>query len=189
MKTNYLILLLFVAFSSLNIQCKEDEKGPVLAEELAKLPKATSNGNETFGCLLNGYAWPGGRKIYDYTLHIAYYNYNGGKRFNVMCYTSHSGSFPMKKDIVNIVTDDIITGPGEYIISLDDNNTDFVAIKYKEIRYNSGFPASFGQKLHLNITRLDSINRIISGNFRISLLDYTGTKAMHLEYGRFDSYY
>ncbi|MBP6302945.1 MAG: hypothetical protein KBB37_00135 [Bacteroidia bacterium] len=191
MKNRFALVLIMAAFSSLSIQCKEDEKGPVLAEELAKLPKATTEGYETFGCLLNGWAWPGGRKIYDYTLHIAYYNYNGGKRFNVMCYTQEVSGIipPPTKDIVNIVTDDIITGPGEYIISLEDINTDFVAIKYKEIRYNSGFLASFGQKLHLNITRLDSINRIISGNFRISLLDYTGTKAMHLEYGRFDSYY
>lgn len=171
------------------MQCKEDEdNGPLLAEELAKLPKATKGGYHTFGCLLNGYAWPG----YETSdLVVAYYNFNGGKRFNVMCYTQEISGIipPPTKDIVNIVTDDIITGPGEYIISLDDINTDFVAIKYKELRYNSGFPASFGQKLHLNITRLDSINRIISGNFRISLLDYTGTKAMHLEYGRFDSYY
>lgn len=173
----------------MGVQCKEDDNGPVLAEELAKLPKATSNGNETFGCLLNGYAWPGGRKIYDYTLHIAYYNYNGGKRFNVMCYTSHSGSFPMKKDIVNIVTDDIITGFDEYIISLDDYNTDFVAVQYEGISYHSGDKINKGSKLYLNITRLDTINRVISGGFRASKLSLTGTSGVTLEYGRFDSYY
>jgi hypothetical protein len=100
-KTNYFILLLFAALSSLSIQCKEDEK----------------------------------------------------------------------------------------VTTLTPTGTEFVAIYYKGIDYHSEFSVNKGQKLYLNITRLDSINRIISGNFRISLLDYTGTKAMHLEYGRFDSYY
>lgn len=192
MKNRYTLVLLFAAFSTLYMQCKEDDdNGPVLAQELAKLPKATTGGYETFGCLLNGWAWPGGRKIYDYTLHIAYYNYNGGKRFNVMCYTQEvSGVIPPPtKDIVNIVTDDIITGPGEYITTLTPTGNEFVAIYYKGIDYHSEFSVNKGQKLYLNITHLDSINRIISGNFRISLLDYTGTKAMHLECGRFDSYY
>jgi hypothetical protein len=77
----------------------------------------------------------------------------------------------------------------EYITTLTPTGTEFVAIYYNGIDYHSEFSVNKGQKLYLNITRLDSINRIISGNFRISLLDYTGTKAMHLEYGRFDSYY
>jgi hypothetical protein len=190
MKNKYTLLLFFAAFCCIGVQCKDDDdNGPVLAEELAKLPKATTEGYETFGCLLNGWAWPAEEKYHFFSF-VEIFIQDGKKITNIMGYTTKDNSpFPEYKDIVNISTDDIITGPGKYIISLEDINTDFVAIKYKEIRYNSGFPASFGQKLYLNITRFDSINRIISGNFRISLLDYTGTKAMHLEYGRFDSYY
>ncbi|MBP9179371.1 MAG: hypothetical protein KBG24_02660 [Bacteroidia bacterium] len=189
LKTNYFILLLFVAFSSLNIQCKEDEKGPVLAEELAKLPKATTEGYETFGCLLNGWAWPAEEKYHFFSF-VEIFIQDGKKITNIMGYTTKDNSpFPEYKDIVNISTDDIISGPGEYITTLTPTGTEFVAIYYKGIDYHSEFSVNKGQKLYLNITRLDSINRIISGNFRISLLDYTGTKAMHLEYGRFDSYY
>lgn len=50
MKNKYTLLLFFAAFCCMGVQCKEkeEEKGPVLAEELAKGPKETTGGYKTF---------------------------------------------------------------------------------------------------------------------------------------------
>jgi hypothetical protein len=191
MKNKYTLLLFFAAFCCMGVQCKDEDDSkpePVLAEELAKLPKVTTGGYDTFGCLLNGWAWPG-YELSNSFIVCAYYNYNGGKRFNVMCYTEFQiGTIPNPtKDIVNIVTDDI-TSPGEYTIALDDYKTDFVAIGYKGIDYHSGV-SNPGALLYLNIHDMDTIRRTISGTFRTTLKDATRTQTMQLQYGRFDSRY
>ncbi len=173
----------------MGVQCKEkeEEKGPVLAEELAKLPKETTGGYNTFGCLLNGWAWPTDAKSMTEIV-TRYYTYNGGMRFNLMCYTVLTDFPPTTKDIVNIVTDDI-TGPGEYTIALDDYKTDFVTIKYGSYGYASFEAVNKNSKLYLKITHMDTVNRTISGTFQITLKDHSGTQTMHLQYGRFDSRY
>ncbi len=58
MKNNYYLLLFFAAFCYMGVQCKEEE--PDKVEELAKLPPATTKGRNTFGCLINGKAFPYG---------------------------------------------------------------------------------------------------------------------------------
>lgn len=189
MKNKYTLLLLFAVFCCMGVQCKEkeEEKGPVLAEELAKLPKVTTGGYGTFGCLLNGWAWPAEEEFH-FSSFVEIFYQGGVKITNIMGYTTKENSpFPEYKDIVNISTDDI-TGPGEYTIALDDYKTDFVAIRYKEIRYHSGV-SNPGALLYLNIHDMDTIRRTISGTFRITLKDATRTQTMHLQYGRFDSRY
>lgn len=191
MKNNLYLLLLFTAFCCLGVQCKEEDDAkpePVLAEELAKLPKETTGGYNTFGCLLNGWAWPAEEK-YHFSSFVELFIQNGKKITNIMGYTTKDNSpFPEYKDIVNISTDDTITSPGEYTIALDDYKTDFVAIRYNEIRYHSGV-SNPGAVLYLNIHDMDTIGRTISGTFRITLKDATRTQTMHLQHGRFDHRY
>ncbi|MBP6303478.1 MAG: hypothetical protein KBB37_08935 [Bacteroidia bacterium] len=191
MKNKYILLLFFAAFCCMGVQCKDEDDSkpePVLAEELAKLPKATTGGYGTFGCLLNGWAWPGYELKDAEIITMFYMNFYGKKTFNLMCRTSLN-TFPVTdKDLVNIVTDDTITGPGEYTIALDDYKTDFVAIGYKGIDYHSGV-SNPGALLYLNIHDMDTIRRTISGTFRTTLKDATRTQTMQLQYGRFDSRY
>jgi|JI7StandDraft_1071085.scaffolds.fasta_scaffold210656_2 hypothetical protein len=192
MKNKYTLLLFFAAFCCMGVQCKDEDDSkpePVLAEELAKLPKATTGGFGTFGCLLNGWAWPGYELKDAEIITMFYMNFYGKKTFNLMCRTSLN-TFPVTdKDLVNIVTDDTITGPGEYTIALDDYKTDFVTIKYGSYGYASFEAVNKNSKLYLKITHMDTVNRTISGTFQITLKDHSGTQTMHLQYGRFDSRY
>ena len=191
MKNKYTLLLFFATFCCMGVQCKDEDDSkpePVLAEELAKLPKVTTGGYDSFGCLLNGWAWPA-EEAFHFSSFVEIFYQGGVKITNIMGYTTKENSpFPEYKDIVNISTDDI-TGPGEYTIALDDYKTDFVTIKYGSYGYASFEAVNKNSKLYLKITHMDTVNRTISGTFQITLKDHSGTQTMHLQYGRFYSRY
>ncbi len=192
MKNNIFFLLSICCL--VEPQCQKDENGgytikePVLFEELAKLPPLSQNGSNTFGCLLNGWAWP----AHDTDLFIVFAQekYVNNKKVLKISATTYYDNSNFHKDHIHFETDDIITLPGEYRISFEAHGNDFVSIYYHGVDYNTiNTPSNRNTVLYLNIHNYDTINHIISGTFRITLRDLSGNYKLKLENGRFDSRY
>jgi hypothetical protein len=187
-KTNYLILLLFAAFSSLSIQCKEDEK--IHPQPQATLPAITSDGYNTFGCKLNGTVWPTlPEKEYeefwmDYwdgiwalTLYIDYDDFDG-----------------VTDATMTLKTNDI-HDTGYYVIPYGDNVSEQFSIRngwgINQIRFFSSDKINRDGKdsAYFHILRFDTQKRIIAGTFKFSLFNKQGTQRLHVTDGRFDWHY
>ncbi|MBP6302134.1 MAG: hypothetical protein KBB37_02410 [Bacteroidia bacterium] len=174
-KNKYYLLLLFTAFCSLNIQCKKER-------EIDKLPDATSVGAGTFGCLMNGMAWPNsidGDKSY-----LAMY-YNG--ELTVEYEIDDDG--PSWLPAIGAINFGIrnIYKPGIYIFPFKDTSKGTVNIKHNDIYYFSNDPINKGGQAYFTITRLDSVNRIVSGTFEFTLFDQNNfSRKVEVKSGRFD---
>lgn len=172
MKNNYTLLLLFAAFCCLNVQCKKER-------EIDKLPDATTTGNGAFGCLINGRAWPVDEK----GDHNYFLFYHAG-RLDLM-YTVYAIDGSDYERIV--ISTNKVNKPGVYWIKSDDQ--DYYTIGYEGISYRSNSSINRDRYLYLNISRLDSVQRIVSGKFTFSLYNKQGTKKISVDEGRFDLRY
>lgn len=172
MKTNYPFLFLLAAFCCLNMQCKKER-------EIDKLPSATTTGNGAFGCLINGRAWP----VDEPGDHNYFLFYHAGK-LDLMYNVYATGG----QDIESIViSTNKVTKPGIYWIKGEPKN--YYTIAYDGTSYRSNSAINSDRYLYLNISRLDSINRIVSGTFIFSLYNNLGTKKISVDEGRFDLRY
>lgn len=172
MKNKYTLLLLFAALSSLGIQCKKERT------ELEMLPPVTTYGAGTFGCLINGRAWPvyeKGNQDYDLYYHASTLD---------IAYSVHPGANGLSLYESIVISTNKVNKPGVYWIKHENDN--FFGITYKDETFLSGSDINKGHFLYLNISRLDSVNRIVSGTFSFSLYNYWGTKRIRVEEGRFD---
>ncbi|MFA7381518.1 MAG: hypothetical protein WC150_13755 [Bacteroidia bacterium] len=180
MKTNYLVLFLFAAFCCMGVQCKEERT------ELEMLPPVTTYGANTFGCLINGRAWP----VYEKGGRIdAQYN-NGKLVINYSTFEPNQvgGWGPGQvKEYISITTNKIHS-KGFYaiqpILGVDGFGLEYDGVKYSA-RYNSNDDAI----CYINMLRLDSIKHIISGEFNFSLSDEDNESRVNIEHGRFDIFY
>ena len=177
MKNKYTLLLLFAAFCCMGLQCKEEKT------ELEKLPPITAYGANTFGCLVNGDAWPMNAVSGE-----IYYDFSYFDRTTVLAYEINDNSGAIKEG-VSIVSKRMVK-KGLYEIGYD-NNGEFFSAKFDNERYMSGYKKNIdlGRKAIVNILRLDTIKGIISGTFSFSLFNEKGTKEIHITNGRFDYNY
>ena len=174
-KTNYVILLLFAALSSLSIQCKKEQ-------ELDKLPSATSVGANTFGCLLNDMAWP------DCIKGDKRYSVSYGYGFLIINYAIEDDgpSWLPVRGSINFAIKNIYK-PGIYIVPFKNTNKGSVSVKHLDTYYFSEDPINKGGQAYFTITRLDSVNRIFSGTFEFTLFDQNDfSNKVEVKSGRFD---
>ena len=170
------LLLLLASLSCLSLHCKKES-------ELDKLPPATAIGANTFGCLLNGKAWPMGVKGSHYW-DVSYQN--GILRI----------TYAIKDDPFNIISKEHVSlrtekikGNGIYLVPFNDYTKDFFSVEFDD---NSYFSADQINKLgfaSIVINRLDSINHFLSGTFEFSLFNESGTSQVKVSSGRFDFNY
>lgn len=191
MKNNYTLLLFSAAFFCISVQCQkeEGERQPVFAEEYIKLPLITQGGYNTFGCMFNGWAWPA-YDIINFYSNIAFDR--ADKSFQISADTyidTQVDPFWKTKDYITIYTNAPITNPGEHQILCDNFNENVVLVSFRGVLYSTHFPTNNGTILYLNIHHSDTVNRTLSGTFRISMKDQTGNYTMKVEYGRFDRSY
>lgn len=178
MKNKYTLLLLFAAFCCMNVQCKEEE--PDKIEELAKLPPATAKGRNTFGCLINGRAWPMSSEGF-HRKQVFY-----GDRIFIN-YQTKLNQFDINESVS--IMSKLIKTTGTHKIKFDDIDEEFIVINYDDDDYTSSYKSNKNGTATLNITRLDSVNHILSGTFSFSLKNMSGTKQVNVEHGRFDYFY
>jgi|JI7StandDraft_1071085.scaffolds.fasta_scaffold26732_3 hypothetical protein len=171
MKNKYTLLLFFAAFNFLGVQCKEERT------ELEMLPPVTIYGAGTFGCLINGRAWP----VYEKGNQNYFLFYHSGRLD--LTYTVDNGPSVMFENIV--ISTNKVNKPGVYWIKYELPGN-FFNITYGDELFISDSKSNENSFLYLNISRLDSVNRIVSGTFSFSLYNYWGTKRISVEEGRFD---
>ena len=180
MKNKYTLLLFFAAFCCLGVQCKKDDDS--YAKELAKLPPYTKKGNNTFGCLINGKAFPQSSEGYHQT---QWYYYNGDLFIN---YSTQFNTFDANQSIT--LRTNQIHSEGTFLIeAIVSNNEQFTVITDNELYSSSYFTNSTDKKALITITRLDSINHIISGTFTFKARAIQSDKEVSVEHGRFDLFY
>ncbi|MFA7380193.1 MAG: hypothetical protein WC150_07020 [Bacteroidia bacterium] len=179
MKNNYYLLLLFAAFCCMGVQCKEEE--PDKTEELAKLPPATTKGRNTFGCLINGKAFPQSSEGYhekqcDYYFNKFYLSYSTNfSQFNINTF-------------ISIMSKKIKT-EGLFMIGLTNPSEEFVQVHYEDENYSSNNQFNINNYAKINISRFDTANNIVSGTFSFKLKNDSGNKEVSVEHGRFDYQY
>lgn len=174
MKNKFTILLLF-AFCCLSVQCKKER-------EIDKLPDATTTGNGAFGCLINGRAWPVDEPgDHDYDLY-----YHAGTLD--IAYTVHPGANGLSLYERIVISTNKINKPGVYWIKYKPPGN-FFNITYRDELFISDSKSNENRFLYLNISRLDSVQRIVSGTFSFSLYNVWGTKKISVDEGRFDLRY
>ncbi|MBX7204742.1 MAG: hypothetical protein K1X81_04925 [Bacteroidia bacterium] len=158
------LLLLLASLSCLSLHCKKES-------ELDKLPPATTTGKQTLGCLINGKAFIG----------------DGWSKMYYGIY--HDAMVEIEvKDIVDgdlyFRTEGIITKPGDYVIPYNQPSKHIFAYQWHYGSDNT--PNGFG---FLRITRLDSVQHYIAGQFDFTIFNSSGTASVHVSNGRFDLRY
>ncbi|MBP6302303.1 MAG: hypothetical protein KBB37_00365 [Bacteroidia bacterium] len=181
MKNNYTLLLLLAAIICLGIQCKKDDDS--YAKELAKLPPYTKKGYNTFGCLINGKAFPQNSEGYHQT---QWYYYNGDLFIN---YSTQFNTFDVNQSIT--IRTNKIHAEGTFLIDPVLGEDQFTVITGGEDRFYSSilFQNPLERRAAITITRLDSINHIISGTFAFKARAIQSDKEVSVEQGRFDLFY
>lgn len=171
------LLLLLASFSCLGLHCKKEEQ----QKEEDKLPPLTAEGKQSFGCLMNGKAWPD-----SYDIDFGSSGYGKGI-FELDFYTKD----PLTGNPDEEVTIEIaykIFGPGHYIIPYSHNlmETNINAM-YRKTAYTSyGTPGGYAD---ITIIKLDTINHIMAGTFDFLLYSPTNIVPLQVTKGRFDFKY
>ena len=175
MNKPYKVFVLLYCISLLYAGCKKEE-------EIDKLPPATASGLGTFGCLINGKAWPNGVQG-EHILDAFYYQ---GKMW--VGYTIRDTK---TMDIIESVDMQSceIKKPGQYFLAMNDIKINQFAVGYQGFNYLSGHVLNLNNYAYMNITRFDTVNYIISGTFSFSMYDLTGTHQIKIDKGRFDINY
>ena len=177
-----LLVVLFVVFI------------PLTSCEKTELPDITEEGNNTFGMLVNGEVWTPhapfssalklsvGYSPFFQQLHIG--AYNSRRREKLAFYFS---------DIVGHGDYFFACGPLFPDMSVADEN-----FNYCSTRFNKGTDEPYDPKnefvlfnrneSNLNIIKLDTINKIISGTFSVNLHNFDGD-VLEITNGRFDVKY
>ncbi|MBX7206592.1 MAG: hypothetical protein K1X81_14300 [Bacteroidia bacterium] len=160
------LLLLLASLSCLSLHCKKES-------ELDKLPAATNYGAKTCGCLINGKAFRGDRysKLFEGTYHDAMVEME----------------VELEDERIYFRTEGIITKAGDYFIPCYAPAKHLFVFVNTEEYYASDFnPTGYA---FLRITRLDSLQHIIAGQFDFTLFNTSGTASVHVSNGRFDLRY
>ena len=167
-------LLLSTALSCLSLHCKKEEPS-----EMSKLPPITNYGAQTFGCLINGKAWPTelGFQSTDY--------YMGS--LTVDYHTTYP-DFSLKESVY-LYVDQNFFKEGDYTINFNQGVSINTIVKINGKTYWDHDPINQLGFAHLTISRLDTVNHYISGTFNFTLYSADGKSKVEIENGRFDYKY
>lgn len=170
-------LLLLVAFACLSLHCKKEEQ----QKEEDKLPPLTAEGKQSFGCLMNGKAWPG-------NLFVDFGSSGYGKGIFELDFYTKDPLTGNPDEEVSIYIDHKIFGPGHYIIPFGSNlmKTNFVIDYHKMVYQSTITPDSYAI---IDIIRLDTINHVMAGSFQFTLFNEFNWQALNVTKGRFDFKY
>ncbi len=171
------LLLLFTALSCLSLHCKKEEQ----QKEEDKLPPLTSEGKQSFGCLMNGKAWPD-----SYNIDFGSSGYANGD-FELYFRILDQVTGNIKEDI-SIGIRDQIFGSGHYIIPYSHNLMETnINASYHKTGYTSYVTP--GGYADITIIKLDTINHIMAGTFDFLLYSPTNIVPLQVTKGRFDFKY
>lgn len=178
MKYISILSLLFLLIISSGTNCKKNnpENG---------LPQATQEGKNTAGFLVNGKVWlPRGDNGYA-NLSCSYdETYNGGT-LGINGYRYESGA---SNSTGFAIGGNNITSSGYYKINLNSNQVGKYFGSVGQCIIYNWFDTIPNHGAFLNITKLDKVNRIVSGTFEFALT-ISGCDTIRITKGRFDMKY
>ncbi len=170
---NYITLSLLLALTACE-GCKEDAPKP--KTELEKLPLATQEGKNTFGCLVNGKAFIPATSI------------NAGAVYQLGILQIYGQLFSPLKEITLVLREN-----GQELITKEYSLKNF-PLSYSKCFIDKG-SNSFCEYMPENtymgqvtLTTIDRVKYIVSGNFEFSTA-ITGCDTLKITNGRFDIRY
>ncbi len=177
------LFFLLLALPLLATTCQKDPKKgqPVYVTEEEKLPAITQQGLNTFGCLVNGKAWlPDNDGSSNAELSPDYWNgilSISAKRFG-KDKTGH-------RSLLESVWIDIygIYQTGSY------NKDDTATVRFYDYENSCSYHFNNILITNINISRFDTLNRIIAGNFNATLYVDSICDTLKITKGRFDVKY
>jgi len=179
--TKLLSLLLILQLTG----CKKDAVAPI-----DKLPAATREGKNTFGCLVNGEAFlPKGSAFSGPNLECYYQNIidpnpdRNGYFFGISATNKAKSS---KVFNVNISTNSLAIKKGSILVLQKGIIGEATAAYYvSEVPFNTEYRTDYIYKGELHITHLDEVKQIVSGTFWFDAVNDKGEK-VEVREGRFD---
>ena len=166
----YLALLLLTQCS----KCKTDDPAPVAPNPVDMLPPATQTGQRTFGCLLNGQPWNLAGNPFGGPLLATSYSSN---RLAVVANRSSTNGFERISFVIRN-----LYASGAYPVT--DSTRNFAL--YENFTTGCSTYTSSTPVGTVALTRLDLVNRIVSGTFSFTL-EKPGCGRVVVTDGRFDS--
>ena len=182
---NSIFLLLTLCFlcqcsCKKSILANDDDDNPPMTE-LEKLPPITSEGANTFGCLVNGEAWTPKGYIFPEANFDVYFSELGSHRLFIDMY---------RKENSDSLTEFMTMG-----LSMVGNTTTIDFTKNRNVTLTQFSPCIQHRKVleeNFNISKLDTISKIISGTFDFVVTVEDGESCqdtMYITDGRFDAVY
>ena len=170
----FLIFTIFLSFSC--------EKDPLNPEPPDALPPATMTGENTFGCLVNGKVWrPYTENLWEEAISAKHdlgwvdcdqLLVSGKRRYNSDSVSSGVFNQNMKMNVwCPILGENTITFSKRSFIDFNNCGEYYLDTLSPRI---------------MNITRLDSINKIASGNFEFTAINNECQDTIQITEGRFD---
>jgi hypothetical protein len=161
------------------------------------LPTATQSGNNIFGCKIEGKSWvPNG--THDIFVSIPAITSNiiqsQGVKYLHISARKDPSAFNNEEDAYDDMDIDVMlpSTPGEMIIDKTCNSCDLYC-PYSSLRFkikgllNGGcFITDSSNKGKIHFTKIDTLNRIVSGTFEFKAIDKNTGKIISVTDGRFD---
>ena len=176
---NKLLLLLALALLTQCAGCKTNDPAPKLPPtQLDLLPPETQTGQRTFGCLVNGQAWtPAGSPLGGPLFTTQYFN----QQLTVSAGRSITVSGVRIDQGIEVNVDKVQSVGSIMLIDSVRNFANIVDLVTRCTYYTNSTHQGT-----LEITRLDLVNRIVSGRFAFTL-ETPGCGKLVVTDGRFDS--
>lgn len=174
---SFITILLLILTSSSN--CK---KGVLLGD---KLPAATQEGKNTCGFLVNGKVWlPRGDNGFPNLVCEYDQTYRGGS-FSIAGYRYDPGA---SNSTGFIVAASNIQSEGNYKININADRIGEYNGTIGACTFYEWYDTIPNHNAYLNITKLDKVNRIVSGTFEFAQVKQ-GCPEVRITQGRFDMKY
>ena len=172
------IFLLYLSVATLLVSCKK---------EVTELPPATQTGANTFGAKVNGSLWvPQGFGPFPANdILEARFIANQDLFINARNFSSSPNETEFEIFLKGV------TGPGEYILNAT-SNYPTLAVNYayyvkRNINPQNEWMTSAQYTGSVNITKVDTINRFVSGTFQFTAINlYNAPELVTVTEGRFD---
>ena len=176
---NKLVPLLALALLTQCAGCKTNDPAPKPpATQLDLLPPETQTGQRTFGCLVNGQAWtPAGSPLSGPLFSSQY----GVKHLSLVANRNAISGGLTTRETIQIDIDDVNT-VGVFQLT----RRDISFANYQNLNTSCEYFTDATHPATVEVTRLDLVNRIVSGRFAFTL-ETPGCGKLVVTDGRFDS--
>ncbi len=190
MKIQLTLLLSVVALLTLNLHCEKDDPDALFEKSQQQLPPITTTGANTFGCTINGKNWVA---YSDYSFPKLMVDYFNDGTLRVIAYKKKKGKDDDETidfSISSVLKPDIYLLA--YKIDTITNKMSNHMFYSPPLSWSYSYQTDFTHSGRVEILRIDTILRIVSGTFEANLAYYdpnSSDSVIQIRNGRFDVKY